>query len=138
MKRKLFVGYQSNTHSCQENKANMLYQRKFTESISFESLLPVTNVCFSRKFILRKLLQNGFLQFMAILLSWKIAGNQLRRHYLILQEAVNDILGSRESVKKNIVNLPPDQGESYATDVEVDDEDVFHRNDLLPNDVQVL
>ena len=71
-------------------------------------------------------------------MSLKVAGNQLRRHYLILQEAVNDILGSRESVEKDIVNLPPDQGESYATDVEVDDEDVFHRNDLLPNDVQVL
>ena len=31
--------------------------------------------------------------------------------------------------------MPPAQGDTYATDVEEDDVDECHKNDLLPNDV---
>ena len=31
--------------------------------------------------------------------------------------------------------MPPAQGDAYATDVEEDDVDECHKNDLLPNDV---
>ena len=65
----------------------------------------------------------------------KIAGNQLRRQYLTLQEAIDDLLGSAESVEQDIVILPPDQGDSHTTDVEKNDEDVLNKNDLLPNNV---
>ena len=31
--------------------------------------------------------------------------------------------------------MPPAQGDAYSTDVEEDDVDEYHKNDLLPNDV---
>ena len=64
-----------------------------------------------------------------------MADNPLRRQYLILLEAVDNILESTGSEEKNIVILPPVHGDSYVTDVEEEDADECHRNDLLPNDV---
>ena len=43
--------------------------------------------------------------------------NQLHRRYLTLQKAVEDVLGSTGSKEKDIVILPPAQGDSYAIDV---------------------
>ena len=65
----------------------------------------------------------------------QIAGNQLCRQYLTLQGAVEDVLGSTESVEKDIVIMQPEQDNSYATEVEENEDDVFHRNDLYPNDI---
>ena len=64
-----------------------------------------------------------------------MTSNQLHRRYLTLQEPVDDVLGSTGSEEKNVVILPPAQGDAYATDVEEDDVDECHKNDLLPNDV---
>ena len=47
-----------------------------------------------------------------------------------MQEAVDDVLESTGSEEKNIVILPPAQGDACATDVEVDE---CHKNDLLSN-----
>ena len=63
-----------------------------------------------------------------------MTSKQLHRRYLTLQEAVDDVLGSTESEEKDIVIFPPAQGDAYATDVEEDDVDECHKNDLLPND----
>ena len=64
-----------------------------------------------------------------------MAGNQLRRQYLTLLEAVDNILESIGNEEEDIVILPPVYSDFYATDVE--DNNVYerHRNDLLPNDV---
>ena len=64
-----------------------------------------------------------------------MAHNHLHRRYLTLQQAVEEVANSPERNKEGIVILPPEQGDSYATDVEEDDVDVGHKNDLLPNDV---
>ena len=64
-----------------------------------------------------------------------MAGSQLRRQYLTLLEAVENILESIGSEEENIVVLPPVYGDSYATDVEENIVDERHRNDLFPNDV---
>ena len=64
-----------------------------------------------------------------------MAGNQLRRQYLTLLEAVDNILESTGNEEEDINILSPVHGDSYATDVEKDDVDKCHRNDLLPNDV---
>ena len=61
--------------------------------------------------------------------------NHLHRRYLTLQQAVEEVANSPESDEKDIVILPLEQGDSYATDVEEEDEDVSHENDLIPNDV---
>ena len=61
--------------------------------------------------------------------------NQLYRRYVTLQETVDDVLGSTGSEKKDNVILPPAQDDTYATDVEEDNVDKCHKNDLLPNDV---
>ena len=45
------------------------------------------------------------------------------------------MLGSTVSEEKDIVVLPPEQDDTYATDVEEDDVDECHKNDLLPNNV---
>ena len=64
-----------------------------------------------------------------------MTSHQLRRRYLTLQEAVEDVLESTGSEEKDIAILPPEQDDTYATDVEEDDVDECHKNDLLPNDV---
>ena len=64
-----------------------------------------------------------------------MTSNQLHRRYLTLQEAVDNILGSTGSEEKDIVILLPTQGDAYATNVEEDDVDECHINDLLPNNV---
>ena len=64
-----------------------------------------------------------------------MVSNQLHRRYLTLLEAVDDALGSVGSEEKDNVILPPVQGDTFASDVEEDDVDECHRNDLLPNDV---
>ena len=64
-----------------------------------------------------------------------MASKQLRRQYLTLLEAVDNILESTGSKDEDIVILPPVHSDSYAIDVEEDDVDECHRNDLLPNDV---
>ena len=55
--------------------------------------------------------------------------------YLNLQKAVDDVLESTGSEEKDIVVLPPAQGDAYATDVEEDNVDECHKNNLLPSDV---
>ena len=64
-----------------------------------------------------------------------MTGNQSHRRYLTLQEAVDDVLRSTESEEKDIVILSPGQGDAYTTDVEKDDVNEYHQNDLLPNHV---
>ena len=64
-----------------------------------------------------------------------MTSNQLHRRYLTLEEAVDNVLGSTGSEEKDIVILPPAQGDAYATDVEENDVDECHKNDLLLNDV---
>ena len=64
-----------------------------------------------------------------------MAHNHLHRRYLTLLQAVEEVANSPESDEEDIVILPLGQGDSYATDVEEEDEDVSHKNDLLPNDV---
>ena len=64
-----------------------------------------------------------------------MTSNHLHRRYLTQLEAVDDVLGSTGSEEKDIVILPPAQGDAYASDVEEDDVDECHKNDLLPNDV---
>ena len=51
-----------------------------------------------------------------------------------MPEAVNNVLGSTGSEEKDIVILPPAQGDAYANDVEENNVDKWHKNDLLPND----
>ena len=65
-----------------------------------------------------------------------IAHNHLHRRYLTLQQAVEEVANSPESDEEDIVILPPDQDDSYATDVEEKDKDVSHKKDLLPNEVE--
>ena len=62
-----------------------------------------------------------------------MAHNLLHRRFLTLQQAVEEVANSRESDEEDIVISPPEQGDSYATNVE-EDEDVSHKNNLLPND----
>ena len=64
-----------------------------------------------------------------------MTSNQLHRRYLTLQKAVDDVLGLTESEEKDIVILPPAQGDAYAANVEEGEVDECHKNDLLPNDV---
>ena len=64
-----------------------------------------------------------------------MAHNHLHRRYLTLQQAVEEVANSPESDEEDIVILPAEQGDSYATDVEEENEDVSHKNDLLPNNV---
>ena len=64
-----------------------------------------------------------------------MARSHLRRRYLTLQQAVEEVANSPEIDEEDIVIFPPGQDNSYATDVEEKDKDVSHENDLLPNDV---
>ena len=52
---------------------------------------------------------------------------------LTLEEAVEKCAESEEA---EIVILPPEQGDTYATDLEKDDEDICHQGDSLLNDVE--
>ena len=67
-----------------------------------------------------------------------MTNSQLHRRYLTLQQAVDDVLGSTGSEEKDVVILPPAQGDAYATDVEEDDVDECHKNDFLPTVLQEL
>ena len=70
-----------------------------------------------------------------MLIYYVMADNHLHRRYLTLQQAVEEIANSPESDEKDILILPPEQCDSYVTDVEEEDEDVSHKNNLLPNNV---
>ena len=104
------------------------------KALQLKFFLPITNVGFSRKFVARNY---GIVTLILwqVILFFKMGVNQLCRQYLTSQKAVDDDLGSTESVKQNIVILPSEQGISHATDVEENDKDLFYRNNLLPNDV---
>ena len=52
---------------------------------------------------------------------------------LTLEEAVEKVLDSAESEEADIVILPPEQGNTYVTDLEEDNEDIYHRGDSLSN-----
>ena len=64
-----------------------------------------------------------------------MSSNQLHRRYLNLQKAVDGVLEPTGSEEKDIVILAPAQGDVYATDVEEDDVDECHKNDLFPKDI---
>ena len=64
-----------------------------------------------------------------------MTSNQLHRKYLTLQEAVDDVLELTGSEEKDIVIFPSVQGDAYVTNVNEDDVDECHKNNLLPNDV---
>ena len=49
---------------------------------------------------------------------------------------MDDFLESTASVEEETVILLPAQSKSYATDAEEDDLDVYHRNELFPNNVE--
>ena len=53
-----------------------------------------------------------------------MAHNHLHRRYLTLLQAVAEVPNSPESDEEDIVILPPEQGNSYASDVEEEDEDL--------------
>ena len=53
----------------------------------------------------------------------------------MLREVIGSVLESRRSVEEDIVILPTVKGDSCATDVEENDEDVCHKNELLPGAV---
>ena len=46
-----------------------------------------------------------------------MAHNHLHRRYLTLQQAVEEVANSPDSEEEDIVILPPEQGDSNATDV---------------------
>ena len=73
-------------------------------------------------------------QVIAAKANYVMAHNHLHRRYLTLQQAVEEVASSPESGEEDIVTLPPEQGDFYATDVE-EDEKVSHKNDLLLNNV---
>ena len=54
-----------------------------------------------------------------------LAYYHLQKRYLTLQQAVKEVANSPESDEEDIVILPPEQGDSYATDVEEEDENVY-------------
>ena len=54
-----------------------------------------------------------------------------------LEEAVEKVLHNAESKETDIVILLPQQGGTYATDLEEDDEDICYRGDSLSNDVAI-
>ena len=64
-----------------------------------------------------------------------MTSNQLHRRYLTLHGAIDDVLGSTGTEEKDIVILPPAQGDAYATDVKEDDVAECHKNDLLLNNI---
>ena len=65
-------------------------------------------------------------------MQWIMASKQT---ILTPEEAVEKVLECVESEEADIVILPPEQRDTYATDLEEDDEDIFHQGDSLPNDV---
>ena len=54
-----------------------------------------------------------------------MAHNHLHRRYLTLLQAVEEVANSPESDEEDIVILPPEQGNSYASGVEEKDEDLW-------------
>ena len=62
--------------------------------------------------------------------QWIIASKQT---ILTLEEAVKKVLGCAESEEADIVILPPEQGDTYATDFEEDDE--FLKQELYIKDI---
>ena len=54
---------------------------------------------------------------------------------LTFDEALEKVLGCTESKEADIVIVPPEQGDTYATDLEEDNEDICHQSGSLPNDV---
>ena len=49
------------------------------------------------------------------------------------KEAVEKLLECAEREEADVVILPPEQGDTYATDLKEDDEDICHRGNSLPN-----
>ena len=57
------------------------------------------------------------------------------RRYRTLQQALEEVANSSASDEEEIVNLPPEQGDSCAFDVEKEDEDVSHKHNDKENEV---
>ena len=64
-----------------------------------------------------------------------MARNHFNKRYVTLEQAVDEVVNSTGSDEDDIIILPPEQGDSYATDIEEEEEDICHKNDKLPNDV---
>ena len=60
-----------------------------------------------------------------------MARNHFNKRYATREQAVDEGVSSTSRDEDDIV-LPPERGDSYATDIE---EDICHKNDKLPNDV---
>ena len=61
-----------------------------------------------------------------------MAHNHLCRHYLTLQQAVEEVANSLKSNEEDIVILPLEQGDSYATDIKEDEDvPVSHKNNFF-------
>ena len=54
---------------------------------------------------------------------------------LTLEEAVEKVLVYAESEEADTAILPPEKGDTYATDIIEGDEDICYRGNSLPNDV---
>ena len=54
---------------------------------------------------------------------------------MTLEEAVEKVSECAEIKEADIVILPPEQGTTYATDLEEDNKDICHRGDSFHNDV---
>ena len=64
-----------------------------------------------------------------------MARNHFHKRYVTLEQAVDEVVNSTGSDEDDIIILSPEQGDSYATDIEEEEEDICHKNDKLPNDV---
>ena len=62
-----------------------------------------------------------------------MARNHFHKRHVTLEQAVDEVVNSTGSDEDDIIILPPEQGDSYATDIE--EEDICHKNDKLPNDI---
>ena len=102
-------------------------------------MLLGTSASFSRKTLWEiYLLENNFFELIKSYFSIKECWKLLQGRYLTFQEAVVVVLQSTESDKGDIVILPPGQDSSYATNVEDNDKNVRHKNNLLPNNVAAI
>ena len=64
-----------------------------------------------------------------------MARNHFNKRYVTLEQAVDEVINSTGSDEDDITILSPEQGGSYATDIEEEEKDICHKTDKLPNDV---
>ena len=58
-----------------------------------------------------------------------MARNHFNKRYVTLEQAIDEVVNSIGSDEDDIIILLPEQGDSYAANIE---EDICHKNDKLP------